>query len=466
MGSERVLPHNVDAEKSVLGGILLKRDAIHQIETLDDEDFYDPRHRAVFGAMRRLDEKTKPIDPITLEEELASAGKLDAVGGLAYLSELALSVPTADNIAHYAQIVQDKSTARRLMLAASEVQAKGYTDFGEVNEYLDEAEQKIFEVTQRIQRGGPQRFKNLLKEVFESLDERFEAEGGITGVPSGFTDLDEKTAGLQPSDLIVLAARPAMGKTSFAMSLVQNCAMENNIPVLVFSLEMSATQLAERVLCSEARIDSSLLRRGQLQRQDLTNLTYAANKLAKAPIYIDDTPGMTLREVRAKARRFRGNRELFKDDRALGLVVIDYLQLMHGSSSGNRNQNREQEISEISRGLKGLAKEISVPVIALSQLNRNLESRPVKDRRPLMSDLRESGAIEQDADMIIFIFREEVYLKEETPDERRGIAEIILGKNRHGPIGTVDLRFEGRYTRFDNLSRRTEDYDYGPPPEE
>ncbi|RMH45272.1 MAG: replicative DNA helicase [Deltaproteobacteria bacterium] len=455
--SRRVLPHNLDAEKSVLGGILLRNDALTQLATLEEEDFYDPKHRAVFAAMRALEAKARPIDPVTLEEELAASGKLEAVGGLAFLSELAIAVPTADNITHYAEIVQDKHAARKLMLAASEIAAKGYGDYGDIGDYLDEAETRIFEVTQRTQRGAAKNIKTLLKSVFESLDSRFAATDGITGIPTGYHELDQRTAGLQPSDLVILAARPAMGKTSLAMSIVQNCALGHGIPVLVFSLEMSSTQLAERMLCSEARIDSSLLRRGQLQRQDMTNLTYAANNLSKAPIYIDDTPALSVREVRAKARRFVGNRELFPNGDARALVVIDYLQLMRGTNL-HKNANREQEISEISRGLKALAKEINCPVLALSQLNRSLESRA--DKRPMLSDLRESGAIEQDADLILFIYRDEVYSKEAC--ERPGIAEVIIGKNRHGPVATVELRFEGRYTRFDNLSHRDDDYE--PPP--
>jgi replicative DNA helicase len=289
--------------------------------------------------------------------------------------------------------------------------------------------------------------------VFSSLDERFKSPDGITGVPTGFADLDSRTAGLQPTELIILAARPAMGKTSFAMSLAQTAATTGGWPTLVFSLEMSSTQLAERMLCSEARVDSSALRRGQLQRQDMTNLTYAAATLSKAPILIDDTPALSLRELRARARRFRSNKELF-GGKKFGLILIDYLQLMRGSPQAAK-ASREQEISEISRGLKALAKEIDCPVLALSQLNRSLEQRT--DKRPQLSDLRESGAIEQDADVILFIYRDVVYNKE---TEHPEIAEVIIGKNRHGATGTVETRFEGRYTRFENLSQRSD----GPPP--
>jgi len=446
----RVLPHNIDAEKSVLGGILLRNDVLTQLDTLEDADFYDPRHQAIFAAIRALEAKTKPIDEVTLEVQLQEMGKLEAVGGIGYLGELALRVPTADNVHHYAEIVQSKHQARKVMLAAADITAKGYEDLGDVREYLDDAESKIFAVTQQKQRGGPEPLKGLLKNVFSSLDERFAAAGGITGIPTGFAGLDERTAGLQPTELIILAARPAMGKTSFALSLVQNAAMAG-WPAIVFSLEMSSEQLAERLLCSEAKVDSSALRRGQLQRQDMTNLTYAANTLSKARVLIDDTPAITVRELRARARRFVASKEVMGDSK-FGLIVVDYLQLMRGSAQAAK-ASREQEISEISRGLKSLAKELGCPVIALSQLNRSLESR--QDKRPQLSDLRESGAIEQDADMIFFIYRDVVY----NPDtENDRLAEIIIGKNRHGATGTVEALFEGRYTRFLNMSKREDDY--------
>jgi replicative DNA helicase len=448
----RVLPHNLEAEASVLGGILLRNDVLTTLDTLEDEDFYDPKHRLVFAAMRELEQRARPIDEITLEEELSRSGKLDAIGGLAFLSSLALKVPTADNAAHYAEIIQDKHAARRLMLAASEIAAKGYEDYGDVKDYLDEAETKVFEVTQRDTKSGPEPIKGLVKSVFSSLDERFQSAGGVTGVPSGFHDLDQRTAGLQPTELIILAARPAMGKTSFALSLAQNAATEGGWPVLVFSLEMSGVQLAERLLCSEARVDSTNLRRGQLQRQDMTNLTYAANTLSKAPILIDDTPALTIREVRARTRRFVATRALF-GEKKFGLVVVDYLQLMRGSANTRKSGSREQEISEISRGLKSLAKEVNCPVLALSQLNRGLESRT--DKRPMLSDLRESGAIEQDADLILFIYRDVIYNKDTENDK---IAEVIIGKNRHGATGTVETLFEGRFTRFENLAPRDGEY--------
>src|SRR5829696_334251 len=345
------------------------------------------------------------------------------------------------------------SQARKFALNARAITEKVYEDGLEVRDYLDDAEATIFVVTQRRDKSGPEPIKALVKKVFSSLDERFKAEGGITGVPTGFTDLDTRTAGLQPTELIVLAARPAMGKTSFAMSIAQNAATSAGWPVLVFSLEMSSTQLAERMLCSEARVDSTSLRRGQLQRQDMTNLTYAAATLSKAPILIDDSPALSLREVRARARRFRSNKELFAGKK-FGLILIDYLQLMRGSPQAAK-ASREQEISEISRGLKSLAKELDCPVLALSQLNRSLEQRT--DKRPQLSDLRESGAIEQDADVILFIYRDVIYNKD---TEQPHVAEVIIGKNRHGATGTVETHFEGRFTRFENLSQRSD----GPPP--
>ncbi len=381
---KRVLPHNLDAEASVLGGILLRNEVLASLDKIEVEDFYDPRHQAVFAAMQALEATSRPIDEVTLEAQLQQMGKLEAVGGLAYLSQLGLRVPTADNVVHYASIVQALNAARRLMLTASEIAARGYEDYGEIEEYLDEAEAKIFEVTQRTQRGNAEHIKNLLKQVFGSLDQRFRAAGGITGVPSGFRDLDEKTAGFQPTELTILAARPAMGKTSFALSIARNCATTHGFPVLVFSLEMSSGQLAERLLCAEAKIDSIGLRRGQLQRQDLTNMTYAADALSKAPIVIDDTGALTLRELRASARRFMTDKEL-KKDKQFGLIIIDYLQLMSGRR--DRGSSREQEISEISRGLKAMAKELHCPIMALSQLNRGLESR--ENKRPQLSDLRE-----------------------------------------------------------------------------
>src|SRR5580693_5254579 len=307
----RVLPHNLDAEASILGGVILRNEVLLHLESLELDDFYDHRHKVVFEAIRNLEATAKPIDVVTLENEIEKSGKLDAIGGVAFLGELALRVPTADNVVTYAEIVRDHSQARKLILASTEITEKGFEDGLEVRDYLDDAEAKIFEVTQRKDKSGPEAMKGLVKKVFSSLDERFKSAGDVTGVPTGFDDLDTKTAGLQPTELIILAARPAMGKTSFAMSLAQSAATNGGWPVLVFSLEMSSTQLAERMLCSEAKVDSSALRRGQLQRQDMTNLTSAAGAISRAPILIDDTPALSLREVRARARRFRSHPELF-----------------------------------------------------------------------------------------------------------------------------------------------------------
>ncbi|MCG8416698.1 MAG: replicative DNA helicase [Proteobacteria bacterium] len=447
----RVLPHSLEAEASVLGGILLRNEVISQLDTLDEEAFYDPKHKAVFAAMRHLEAAAKPIDEVTLEDELRKAGRLESVGGISFLSRLALKVPTADNVVHYATIIRDKHSARRLLIAASEIAARGYEEHGDVRDYLDEAEAKVFEVTQDKGSTGPKQIKTLISTVFRILDERYAAPGHVTGVPTGFSQLDDCTAGLQPTELIILAARPAMGKTSLALTIAQNCAHPKfgRWPVLIFSLEMSSLQLTERMLCSEAEVDSQALRRGKLERQQMSNLTQAAANISNAPILIDDTPALSLREIRARSRRFMANKELL-GNHDCGLIVIDYLQLMRGTSQ-SKSYSREQEISEISRGLKALARELHCPVLALSQLNRSLESRT--DKRPQLSDLRESGAIEQDADLILFIYRDVIYNEDtEEPD----VAEIILGKNRHGPTDKVRVHFEGRYTRFNNLSRRGE----------
>jgi replicative DNA helicase len=447
----RVLPHNLDAEGSLLGAILLRNEVLASLDRLEPDDFYDPRHQTIFAGMRALENTSRPIDQITLSAQLEQAGKLEAIGGAAYLSQLLIKVPTADNVEHYYGIVHDLKSARRLMLAAAEIAAKGYEDYGEIEQYLDEAEARIFEATQREGSKNTAHVKTVLKQVFSSLDARFKAAGGVTGIPSGFGALDERTAGFQPTELIVVGARPAMGKTAFALSIARNAACGFGFPVLIFSLEMSSGQLAERLLCSEAKVDSTSLRRGTLQRQDLTNLTYAADTLSKAPIVLDDTPALTLRTLRSSARRFMADKDL-RGDKTTGLIIVDYLQLMNPPARGRGDSNRAQEVSEISRGLKSLAREIKCPIIALSQVSRGVESR--EDKRPQLSDLRESGAIEQDADLILFLYRDVVYNKE---CEEKNVAEVIIGKNRHGPVDTVKTFFEGRYTRFDNLSHRSDE---------
>ena len=453
MDERRVPPHSYEAEAAILGAVLLNPAALDQIEGLAAEDFYDPRHREVYAAMLWLTDKQRPIDAITLESHLDTSGKLQAIGGLTFLGELTRHVATSHNIAEHVRVVCDKAVARRIIIVTSELAATGFGEYGDSREYAQETERRIFEVTQVSRTSNAQPIKPLIDTLFKTLEARAKSDGsGITGITTGFTDLDNITAGLQPSELIILAARPSMGKTALALSIGQNAALLAGYPVLIFSLEMSSNQLVERMLCSEGRIDSQALRRGRLDRQGMSNIMMAADRLNAAPIYIDDTAAPTVNEVRSRCRRWRQNRELFANHDT-GLVLIDYLQLMRGTQV-SKNSNREQEISEISRGLKALSKELKVPVVALSQLNRSLESRA--DKRPMLSDLRESGALEQDADVIMFIYRDEYYSKDAS--EKKGIAEVIVGKQRNGPTDTVELGFTGQYTRFDNLSRRQNDY--------
>ena len=446
----RVLPHSLEAERSVVGGVLLYPKAFHQLADLvEAQDFYHPAHAAIYQAMCDLDAAGKPIDQITVAEQMRASdsyNKLRAFNGEVYFSELTSAVVTVENIAFHARHVRGKATARRLIEAAQEIAAKGYGEYGDAEEYIDEAERAIFEIAQRSQRTSYEPIKKVLTITIKNVELRYDRKQAITGVPSGYHKLDELTAGFQPSDLIIIAARPSMGKTSLVMNTAQNAAIEYKVPVLVFSLEMSKESLVERLLCSEARVDSSRLRAGFLEQKDWMNLTKAASRISEAPIWIDDSGAPTLLEIRAKCRRWRSDPNVFKEPGQHGMVVIDYLQLIHGRPGG-KDHNREREISEISRGLKALAKELRVPIIALSQLNRGVESR--SDKRPQLSDLRESGAIEQDADLIAFIYRDDVYNKE-SPD--KGIAEIIIGKQRNGPTGTVKLAFLNQYTRFENLA--------------
>jgi replicative DNA helicase len=455
-GTRRLLPHNLEAEMSVVGGILLHPKAFHQVADLvDAHDFYHPTLGAIYQTMVELDEQSKPIDQLSVAEQMRTTDayhKLRAVNGEAYFGELMNAVVTVENLAYHARIVRSKATARRLAEAAQEIAAKGYGDYGDVDDYIDNAERTIFEIAQRTQRHSYVPVKKLLNETIKAIELRYERKQAITGVPTGFHKFDALTAGLQPGDLVIFAARPSMGKTSLVLNAAQNAAIESHIPVLVFSLEMSAESLMERLLCSEARVDSTRLRGGFLESRDWINITRAAGRLAEAPVFIDDSSTPTLLDIRARCRRWRSDQNVFKDDQQHGLVVIDYLQLVHGRPSGSREQNREREIAEISRGLKALAKELRVPVVALSQLNRSVESRA--DKRPQLSDLRESGAIEQDADVIAFIYRDEVYNKD-SPD--KNVAEIIVGKQRNGAIGTVKLAFLNQYTRFENLAEGRED---------
>lgn len=438
-GPSRVPPNDLSAERAVLGGILLENSAINSVVELPlvAEDFYSDAHARIFGAMQELFQAGQPVDTVTLRERLVTSNRLQAVGGDDYLLSLTNTIPTVSNIAAHAKIVREKAIVRRLIVACHESAAKGYGDYGKMEEFLDEAERAIFNVAKHRLRSPYEPINDVVMRTFQLITEAAARREHITGLPTGFSALDHKTAGMHPGDLIIIAGRPGMGKTSFALNIALNACRARGATTAFFSLEMPKEQLANRLLCSEARVDASKLRTGYLAREDWPKLTAAAGALSELPIWLDDTPTLTLMELRAKARRL-------KADRDLRLIVIDYLQLMR---AGIRTDNREQEISEISRSLKGMAKELGLPVVALSQLNRGVESRGNKDKRPQLSDLRESGAIEQDADTIMFIYRDELYNKE-TQD--KGLAEIIIGKQRAGPTGTVKCLFHSEYTRFDN----------------
>ena len=455
--SGRLPPHNLEAERSALGGVLVKPLAFDEMATvLTADDFFLPAHREIFLAMMELDQRRQPIDVVSLGDELKSRGALPRLeGGQSYLITLANSVPTAENISHYVRLVKEKATLRRLIAACAEIQSRAYGEFGSYEEFLDDAETQIFKVAQQNRRESFQPVGELLGDVVNELQTRSMERRQITGVPTGFTKLDEISAGLQPENLIVVAARPGVGKTSWAINVATHAALDHGIPVLIFSLEMSKFELMERMLAGEARIDSSRMRRGMIEYGDWKSHIYpAADRLTKAPILIDDSAAPNILELRAKARRFRGNPKYFpasSDGRTpLGLMVVDYLQLARGLG-GRREESREREIAEISRGLKALAKDLRIPIIAVSQLNRGLERR--EDKRPQLSDLRESGAIEQDADMILFIHREEMY---GTEGAERNKAELIIGKNRHGPTDTVLLTFQREYTKFQNYAEDEE----------
>ena len=437
--AERVPPQHLEAEEFVLGAILLDNQALNKVlEVLSPTAWYREAHRKIFQAMVDLSETNEAIDQITVCERLRRKNELEQVGGAAYLAQLVAQVPTAANVRHHAKIVQEKALLRNPIMVATDIVASGYQDTEKVDDLIDQAERKIFELAERRMRQSFIPVKHIVKGAFEMIERLYEKKERVTGVPTGFKELDEMTAGLQPSDLIIVAGRPSMGKTALALSMAQHAAIQKHLTVAVFSLEMSKEQLVLRMLCSEARVDSHKLRSGFLGRADWPLLTAAAGRLADAPIYIDDTPAMTVLEMRAKARRLMAERQ------GLGLVIVDYLQLMRGRGGSD---NREQEISDISRSLKALAKELSVPVIALSQLSRAVETRG-GDKRPQLADLRESGAIEQDADVVMFVFREEVYRQTE---DNRGLAEILVRKQRNGPIGDVRMAFLDRYTRFEDL---------------
>ncbi len=438
----RVPPQSVEAEQAVLGGLMLAPDAYDTVaDSLTERDFYRRDHQLIFRAIRELAEKNKPFDAVTLGEWFESMGQAEQVAGGAYLIELASTTPSAANIKAYAEIVRDKAVLRQLIEVGTNIVNDGFQPDGrDSSEILSTAEQQVFAIAEAGAKGRSDftAINTALSEAFDVLQTRYAAGGTVTGLPTGYTDFDEMTAGLQPTDLLILAARPAMGKTTLALNMAEYAAIKSKKAVAVFSMEMSASQLALRLISSNGRVNAQRLRSGQLEDEDWSRVTSAIRMLKEAKIFIDDTPGLSPDALRAKARRL-------KREHDLGLIVVDYLQLM--AVPGN-SENRATEISEISRSLKHLAKELNVPVIALSQLNRSLETRA--DKRPVMADLRESGAIEQDADVIVFIYRDDYYNKENSPD--KGLAEIIIGKQRNGPTGSCKLKFFGEYTRFDNLS--------------
>lgn len=434
-----VPPHNIEAEQAVLGCMLLDSDVIPTVtELIRSSDFYREDHREICEAIIDIVEKAGPVDIITVAEQLQQRGTLEKVGGIDYLASITSAVPTTANARHYAKIVEEKSLLRRLIKAAQDIAGMSYDEAEEAEFVLDKAEKAIFDIIERRSTQGFTHIKDVLLETFSRLEELYNSKSPITGVPTGFTDLDMKTAGLQNSDLILIAARPGMGKTAMALNIAQYAAVQKHVPVALFNLEMSKDQLVNRMLCSEVMVDSHKMRTGKLDDEDWKKIARALGPLSEAPIYIDDTPGLTVMDIRAKCRRL-------KLEKRLGLVVIDYLQLMRGRG---RAENRQQEVSEISRSLKILAKELNVPVVTMSQLSRGPESRT--DHRPMLSDLRESGAIEQDADIVMFLYRDDYY----NPDsDKKNIAEIIIAKHRNGSTGTIYLKWFGQYTKFANLER-------------
>lgn len=440
--SIKVPPHSVEAEQSVLGGLMLDNRAFDQLaDRIREEDFYRYDHRLIYRVMTRLSEHNKPLDVLTVSEALREINELDNAGGEIYLFELANNTPSVANISAYADIVRERSVLRQLIAAANDIASNAFNPQGRTSvEVLDEAERKVFAISESGTRGtGPQNVKEFLAKTMDRIDTLFQSDDPITGIPTGYHDLDNMTSGLQTADLVIIAGRPSMGKTMIAMNIAENIALKTRLPTLVFSMEMPGEALVMRLLSSLCRIDQQRIRTGKLEDEDWPRISSTVSMLSDAPLYIDDTPALSPTELRARARR------LAKEYGQLGLIVVDYLQLMQVPGFA---ENRTAEISEISRSLKALAKELKVPVIALSQLNRGLEQRA--DKRPVMSDLRESGAIEQDADLIAFVYRDEVY-NENSPD--KGTAELIIAKQRNGPIGKIRLTFLGQYTRFDNLAR-------------
>lgn len=437
----KVPPHDIEAEQAVIGSMLTDNDAVvASAEKLKDNDFYREDNRAIFTAMMNLYSRAEPIDLITVKAELESMGKFEQVGGYEYLSQLPEKVPTTANAAKYIKIVEEKSILRNLIKTANEIIELGYDPTEELEDIMEGAEKRIFNIMQDKNQKGYAAIKDVLVESFTQLEELYNRKQHITGVPSGFADLDYRTAGFHGSELILIAARPAMGKSAFALNIATNAAVRAKTPVAIFSLEMSKEQMVNRILCSEAMVDSNKVRTGKLEEDDWGKLAETIGPLSEAEIYIDDTPGISITEIRAKCRKL-------KLEKQIGMVVIDYLQLIQGTNK--RNGSREQEISEISRSLKILAKELEVPVIALSQLSRAVEQRP--DHRPMLSDLRESGAIEQDADIVMFLYRDDYYNED---SDKKNIAEVIIAKHRGGSTGTVDLGWFGTYTKFVNLEKR------------
>ena len=438
----RLPPQSVEAEQAVLGGLMLAPDSLDRVgDFLTEHDFYRRDHRLIYRAIRDLSDKNKPFDAVTLGEWFEANSLSEQIGGTGYLIELASTTPSAANIKAYAEIVREKAVLRQLIEAGTEIVNDGFQPEGrDSQEVLSAAEQRVFKIAEQGRRGRADfvTLRDAMKDAFQILQERYENQGNVTGLATGFTDLDELTAGLQPSDLIILAARPAMGKTTLALNIAEYGAIKSKKAVAVYSMEMSASQLAFRLISSIGRINATRLRTGQLEDEDWSRVNMAIKMLSEVKVFIDDTPALSPDVLRSKARRI-------KREHDLGLIVVDYLQLMQVPGTG---ENRTNEISEISRSLKALAKELNVPVVALSQLNRGLESRT--DKRPVMADLRESGAIEQDADIIMFIYRDEYYHKDSAD---KGLAEVIIAKQRSGPTGTLKLKFFGEYTRFDNLAR-------------
>ncbi|KON66728.1 replicative DNA helicase [Peribacillus butanolivorans] len=446
---DRVPPQNIEAEQAVLGAIFLEPSSLTVTsEVLIPEDFYRSSHQKIFNVMIKLNDEGKAVDLITVTEELAAAKNLEEVGGVSYLSELAGSVPTAANIEYYARIVEEKSLLRRLIRTATNIAQEGYSREDEVEELLGEAEKTIMEVAQRKNSGSFQNIKDVLVRTYDNIEVLTTRKGDVTGIPTGFAELDRMTAGFQRNDLIIVGARPSVGKTAFALNIAQNVATKTEENVAIFSLEMGAEQLVMRMLCAEGNINAQNLRTGSLTDEDWRKLTMAMGSLSNAGIYIDDTPGVRIGEIRSKCRRL-------KQEHGLGMILIDYLQLIQGD--GRSGDNRQQEVSEISRSLKALARELQVPVIALSQLSRGVEQR--QDKRPMMSDIRESGSIEQDADIVAFLYRDDYYDKE---SENKNIIEIIIAKQRNGPVGTVSLAFVKEYNKFVNLERRFDDDSMSP----